>query len=96
MWHKADDLDLQKYIHELHSNLSNISIDDEILTCHDVHCDNPYHKELSDDYCLDILDSITKSVGDKFLNSPYASKIAFFCRICRYFLVFCHKLAQYF
>ena len=74
MWHKADDLDLQKYIHELHSNLSNISIDDEILTCHDVHCDNPYHKELSDDYCLDILDSITKSVGDNIPMSAANKK----------------------
>jgi len=75
MWHRAEDHHLHKYVSELCNNLNTITIDDEILNCQDVHCNDPHHRELSDNYCMDVLDSISRAVGNNIpISAPSKRK----------------------
>jgi len=56
-WKKASDLDLSNYRSALSRNLANLHFQTEVLTCHDMNCNNSHHFSVITDYVKGITDA---------------------------------------
>jgi len=56
-WKKANDADLFNYRSALSRNLAGLNLQTEVLTCHDIECDDYYHFHALADYVKGITDA---------------------------------------
>ena len=62
LWKIADQDDIHKFKIDLHSNLSSIRLDNDVLTCNNAHCTNPAHLDYINTFSEALMSAISISV----------------------------------
>jgi len=70
-WKKANDADLLNYRSALSGNLASLNLQTEVLTCHDIECDDNYHFHALADYVKGITDAGVNLCGNGWERSSH-------------------------
>ena len=75
LWNRATAEQITRYKSDLSSLLSDINIDEDTLTCTNVHCTSEQHKHAINDMCHEVFQSISNAVSNNIPRANINSKM---------------------